>query len=62
MPLVALALAKIAHMEDIETLGLLFLGSCPGGTFSNIATYWAKGDLGLRYVRGAFRSFLMNFT
>ena len=50
MPIIAFSLAKIAQMEDIETLGLLLVGSCPGGTFSNIATYWAGGDLGLRYA------------
>ena len=48
MPMIAFALAKIAHMEDDQTLALLLVGSCPGGTLSNIATYYAKGDLNLR--------------
>ena len=48
MPVIAFTLAQIAQMDDLETLALLLVGSCPGGTFSNIATYWADGDLGLR--------------
>ena len=48
MPAVAFALAKLVQMDDVETIALLLVGSCPGGTTSNIATYWILGDMDLR--------------
>ena len=62
MPVIAFALAKIFQMEDIETLGLLLLGASPGGTFSNIATFWASGDLSLRYVMHLACIFLSKYV
>lgn len=49
MPVLAFALAKILQMEEVEAIALLLVGSCPGGTTSNIATYWIEGDMDLRY-------------
>ena len=48
MPLIAFAMAKIFQMTDSQVIILLIVGSCPGGTTSNIVTYWVDGDIDLR--------------
>ena len=35
-------------MEEAQALALLITGSCPGGTTSNAAALWLKGDMDLR--------------
>lgn len=47
MPLTALALAKVFRLSPELALGVILVGSCPGGTASNVITYLAKGDLAL---------------
>ncbi|XP_076822613.1 ileal sodium/bile acid cotransporter-like [Clavelina lepadiformis] len=47
MPLIAFAMAKIFQMTDSQVIILLIVGSCPGGTTSNIVTYWVDGDIDL---------------
>ncbi len=47
MPLTALALTKVFHLTPELALGVILVGSCPGGTASNVITYLAKGDLAL---------------
>lgn len=47
MPLVAFALAKILNLPPELAVGLVLLGTCPGGTASNVMTYLAKGDVAL---------------
>lgn len=45
MPLLAFVLAKLFNLNDGLTAGLVLLGTCPGGTTSNVITYMSKGDL-----------------
>ncbi len=47
MPLLAVAVAKLLGLNEMLTLGLLMLGSVPGGTSSNVIAYLAKGDVAL---------------
>ncbi|XP_078489387.1 ileal sodium/bile acid cotransporter-like [Ciona intestinalis] len=47
MPSIAFGLAKAFQMPEPETLALLILGACPGGSTSNIAAYWIDGDMDL---------------
>lgn len=47
MPLVAYFLAKTLNLPPILAVGLILLGTCPGGTASNVITYLAKGDVAL---------------
>ncbi|WP_394280949.1 bile acid:sodium symporter family protein [Corynebacterium sp.] len=47
MPLLAVAVAKLLGLKEMLTLGLLMLGSVPGGTSSNVIAYLAKGDVAL---------------
>lgn len=45
MPLVAIAVAKALSLSAGLTIGLVLVGSCPGGVSSNIMSYIAKGDV-----------------
>lgn len=47
MPLVAFTLAKLFKLPPELAVGLVLLGTCPGGTASNVMTYLAKGDVAL---------------
>ncbi len=47
MPLIALCLALILPVPDAVKIGIVIMGSMPGGTTSNIFTYFAKGNLAL---------------
>lgn len=47
MPLSGFVLAKLFQLPDQIALGLILLGSVPGGTSSNIMTYLANGDVPL---------------
>nr|XP_039253202.1 ileal sodium/bile acid cotransporter-like [Styela clava]XP_039253203.1 ileal sodium/bile acid cotransporter-like [Styela clava] len=47
MPILAYMWASIFSMEEPETLSLLIVGSCPGGTYSNIVSYWIDADMAL---------------
>ncbi len=45
MPLLALAIAKAFNLSPGLTLGLVLVGTCPGGVSSNIMAFLAKGDV-----------------
>ncbi|QEY26352.1 bile acid:sodium symporter family protein [Neisseria zalophi] len=45
MPLLAILVAKSLNLSVGLTLGLVLVGSCPGGVSSNIMSYLAKGDV-----------------
>ena len=47
MPLGAFILVKAFNLNEFLAAGLILLGSCPGGTASNVITYLARGDLAL---------------
>ena len=47
MPLAAFILAKIFNINQYLAVGVILLGSCPGGTASNVITYLARGDVAL---------------
>jgi bile acid:Na+ symporter, BASS family len=47
MPFMAAAIAKIFKLPPAIAAGLILVGSCPGGTASNVMTYLAKGDVAL---------------
>lgn len=47
MPLLAFTLAKLFKLPNELAIGLVLLGTCPGGTASNVMTYLAKGDIAL---------------
>jgi len=45
MPFLGFALAKIFGLDPILAAGVVLVGSCPGGTSSNVITYLARGDV-----------------
>lgn len=47
MPLLAFALGKAFHLNDELLVGVVLVGTCPGGTSSNVITYLSKGDTAL---------------
>ena len=47
MPLLACVLTKIFQLPPELAAGVILVGTCPGGTASNVMTYLAKGDLAL---------------
>lgn len=47
MPTLAVIVAKALNLNPALAVGLLMLGSVPGGTSSNVITFLAKGDVAL---------------
>lgn len=47
MPLLAFALGKIFGLDAGLLAGVILVGTCPGGTASNVMTYLSKGDVAL---------------
>lgn len=47
MPTSALLISKVFGLNEAVTVGLILLGSVPGGTASNVMAYLAKGDVAL---------------
>ncbi len=47
MPLLAFALGKLFCLENELLVGVVLVGTCPGGTSSNVITYLAGGDTAL---------------
>ena len=47
MPLTAFLLGKAFGLETALLAGVILVGTCPGGTASNVITYLSKGDVAL---------------
>jgi len=47
MPLLAFAIGKLFGLEAGLLAGVILVGTCPGGTSSNVITYLSKGDVAL---------------
>lgn len=47
MPLLAYGLAILFNLPAELAVGVILVGSCPGGTASNVITYLARGDVAL---------------
>ncbi|MCR5289578.1 MAG: bile acid:sodium symporter family protein [Treponema sp.] len=47
MPLIAFILIKAFHLPVELAVGVMLVGTCPGGTSSNVMTYMAHGDVPL---------------
>ncbi len=47
MPLLAFGLGKLFHLDNALLAGVILVGTCPGGTSSNVITYLSKGDVAL---------------
>ncbi len=47
MPLLAFVLSRAFGLSPELTVGVILVGTCPGGTSSNVMTYLSKGDVAL---------------
>ncbi|MBR1738452.1 MAG: bile acid:sodium symporter family protein, partial [Firmicutes bacterium] len=47
MPLLAFLLGKLFGLDDELLVGVILVGTCPGGTASNVITYISDGDVAL---------------
>ena len=47
MPLLAFALGKVFGLDAALLAGVILVGTCPGGTSSNVITFLSKGDVAL---------------
>ncbi|XP_029799370.1 solute carrier family 10 member 6 [Suricata suricatta] len=47
MPLIAYLLAISFSLKPAQAIAVLIMGCCPGGTISNIFTFWVDGDMDL---------------
>ena len=47
MPLLAFTIASLFSLNEALTVGLVLVGTVPGGTASDVITFLAKGDLAL---------------
>ena len=49
LPAVTFGLAHALQLSPVPALGMLVIGCCPGGSTTNIFSYWTDGDVALRY-------------
>ena len=47
MPLLAFLLTRLFSLPTDLAIGVILVGTCPGGTSSNVMTYLSKGDVAL---------------
>jgi len=61
MPLLAFLLGKAFGLEKELMVGVMLVGTCPGGTASNVITYLAKGDVALSVGMTSINTLLAPF-
>jgi bile acid:Na+ symporter, BASS family len=62
LPAAALIIATLFKLPAALAVGLVLVGACPGGTFSNLLTHYARGDLALSVSLTAIASICVIFT
>ena len=62
MPLLAFGLGKLFNLDDALMVGLILVGTCPGGTSSNVITYLSKGDVALSVGMTSVNTLLAPFV
>jgi BASS family bile acid:Na+ symporter len=61
MPLLAFLLTKIFNLPTELAIGVILVGTCPGGTSSNVMTFLSKGDVALSVGMTAVSTILAPF-
>ena len=61
MPLLAFGLGKIFGLSDELLVGVVLVGTCPGGTSSNVITYLSGGDTALSVGMTSINTLLAPF-
>jgi BASS family bile acid:Na+ symporter len=47
VPALGIAVAHMAATRPVLAVGIFLISTCPGGTLSNLLTFWGRGDLAL---------------
>ena len=50
MPLIAFLVSMVLGLEEALLVGMVLVGSCPGGTASNVICYLSRGDVALSII------------
>ena len=58
MPLTAVVLSDLLELDPVLTAGMILVGTCPGGTASNVICYLARGNVALSITLTAVSTFL----
>ena len=58
MPLTAVMLSSIMKLDPVLTAGMILVGTCPGGTASNVICYLARGNVALSITLTAISTLL----
>lgn len=61
MPLIAVGLSYLFHLDSGLMAGVVLVGTCPGGTASNVITYLSKGDVALSVCMTSVNTLLSPF-
>lgn len=61
MPLLAFLLTRLFRLSPELAIGVILVGTCPGGTSSNVMTYLSKGDVPLSVGMTAVSTVLAPF-
>lgn len=61
MPLLAFGLGKVFGLHQELLVGVVLVGTCPGGTSSNVITYLSKGDTALSVGMTSINTLLAPF-
>ena len=61
MPLLAFALGRLFGLSNELFAGVVLVGTCPGGTSSNVITYLSKGDTALSIGMTSINTLLAPF-
>ncbi|WEV63696.1 bile acid:sodium symporter family protein [Bifidobacterium sp. ESL0732] len=61
MPLIAVALCAIFHLDGPLAVGVILVGCCPSGTSSNVMSFLARGDVALDVSIGLLSTLLAPF-
>ena len=62
MPLIGWILVQILGLSGLLAAGIILVGSCPGGTASNVICYLARGDVALSITLTAVSTLLAVFA
>ena len=62
MPVTGFLLAKIFALDPVLAAGVVLVGSCPGGTASNVITYLGRGDVALSVAITSASTLVAPFT
>ncbi len=47
VPVIGVGVAKFSGVAPVLAVGIYLIATCPGGTLSNLLTFWGRGDLAL---------------